>query len=606
MREIMARPGAALNLGDRGENLARQVVIDLYPLEKEYGEGTAHLLHRRNGDEAPYPCDTTTENGKLFWVIKEADTAVPGNGTAELQYFVGETVVKKMFPTVVSGSLDAEGATPPAPAEGWVRKVLRAKDAAFNSAKEAESAANEAADALDKGPQIGENGNWFVWNAAAGEYKDTGRNSKGDAGFSPLVQVEPYEEDYGGYIQRGHRVTVTDATKSQTFDIANGMDGQTGKTGDVFVPDVSDNLLMSWKRWKADELFPYPQPVDLMEKISQQMPYVVESERGDLVSVTDSAEMGLRGLKLFGKTTQDGTPSPENPVPLVSAGDDGSIGVTVTGKNLIDPVAYSIDLNRTTVDGDVFTSEFINATYYVNTGWYAVKPYVHPPGTYTVSFVPLTDGARLSFYVRSAERRTDLGASYDKSAQSPSYTFTANEPFILSIGGPSDQYRGTYSYKLQLEAGSVATPYEPYKSAQTLTVQTPNGLPGVPVGKGGNYTDGNGQQWVCDEIDFARGVYVKRVGVISSYGGEGITGPFLSSTGALTSGAAVQYVRPEPIETSVDAEELAAYKALKANYPSTAVLNDEGAGMELTYVADTKNYIDKKFAELAAAIVKNA
>ena len=47
--------------------------------------------------------------------------------------------------------------------------------------------------------------------------------------------------------------------------------------------------------------------------------------------------------------------------------------------------------------------------------------------------------------------------------------------------------------------------------SQTLTLQTPNALPGVPVTSGGNYTDENGQQWVCDEVDLARGVYLHRV-----------------------------------------------------------------------------------------------
>ena len=51
---------------------------------------------------------------------------------------------------------------------------------------------------------------------------------------------------------------------------------------------------------------------------------------------------------------------------------------------------------------------------------------------------------------------------------------------------------------------------EEYKK-QTLTLKTPNGLPGIPVSTGGNYTDSNGQQWVCDEIDLARGKYVQRV-----------------------------------------------------------------------------------------------
>ena len=44
-----------------------------------------------------------------------------------------------------------------------------------------------------------------------------------------------------------------------------------------------------------------------------------------------------------------------------------------------------------------------------------------------------------------------------------------------------------------------STAYSPYRE-QLLTLPTPNGLPGIPVTSGGNYTDENGQQWVCDEV----------------------------------------------------------------------------------------------------------
>lgn len=46
---------------------------------------------------------------------------------------------------------------------------------------------------------------------------------------------------------------------------------------------------------------------------------------------------------------------------------------------------------------------------------------------------------------------------------------------------------------------------------QTLILPTPTGLPGIPVASGGNYTDQNGQQWICDEVDLERGVKVQRV-----------------------------------------------------------------------------------------------
>ena len=61
-----------------------------------------------------------------------------------------------------------------------------------------------------------------------------------------------------------------------------------------------------------------------------------------------------------------------------------------------------------------------------------------------------------------------------------------------------------------LNAGSTALPWEPCK-LQPLTLSIPNGLPGIPVDSGGNYTDESGQQWICDEVDFERGKYIQRV-----------------------------------------------------------------------------------------------
>lgn len=45
----------------------------------------------------------------------------------------------------------------------------------------------------------------------------------------------------------------------------------------------------------------------------------------------------------------------------------------------------------------------------------------------------------------------------------------------------------------------------------TIDIPTPNGLPGIPVSSGGNYTDDNGQMWLCDTIDKATGTYTQRV-----------------------------------------------------------------------------------------------
>lgn len=61
-----------------------------------------------------------------------------------------------------------------------------------------------------------------------------------------------------------------------------------------------------------------------------------------------------------------------------------------------------------------------------------------------------------------------------------------------------------------------------------------------------------------------------------------------------------------PIEIPLTDEDLAAYRALETTYPTTHISNDQNAEMEVSYVADTKTYIDNKFKELADAIVASA
>ena len=57
------------------------------------------------------------------------------------------------------------------------------------------------------------------------------------------------------------------------------------------------------------------------------------------------------------------------------------------------------------------------------------------------------------------------------------------------------------------------------------------------------------------------------------------------------------YTLESPIEHDLPPEVIEAYKKLHTNYPVTTVLNDAGAGMSMSYVADTKNYTDNKIAE---------
>ena len=65
------------------------------------------------------------------------------------------------------------------------------------------------------------------------------------------------------------------------------------------------------------------------------------------------------------------------------------------------------------------------------------------------------------------------------------------------------------------------------------------------------------------------------------------------------------YCLAEPQKEELTQEQIEAYKAL-ITYRTTVVENSEDCYMELNYAADPKAYIDKKFAELSAAIVSSA
>ena len=257
--------------------------------------------------------------------------------------------------------------------------------------------------------------------------------------------------------------------------------------------------------------------VDSVARSQVEATAVIGSVSGSQIAVTDASNYKFVGLNVYGKTTQNGTPTPDAPVDLVNVGDKGSITVNVTNGN----------------------------------------------------------------------------------------------------------------------------------DTQSVIISTINGLPGIPVTSGGNYTDAKGQQWICDEIDFARGVHVRRIGSAVLTGGEYYY-DYIASAGAVTTGLqhldktnficshsiagrtaywanasaiafnvssvgsttkdefvafvaeqytsgtpiVVVYVLPTPIETPLSEAELAAYAALRTYRDQTTVSNDAGAGMKLEYVMDAKKYID--------------
>ena len=229
---------------------------------------------------------------------------------------------------------------------------------------------------------------------------------------------------------------------------------------------------------------------------------------GNPVSITDSVEWPLQGLKVYGKSTQDGTPSPENPVPIVSAGEGGSVELAITGKNLL--------------TGRLYFGSYNNRRAYILNENAVSLPYTPARETHGVCYtVPVKKGVTYTFSVTNPNTNASLlltpyrtfeDAFNDDNALSKveglsPISITASEDGILVCliagkwtNGTTTIHECTESELLQLEIGSTATTYEAPHS-QSLTISTPNGLPGIPVGGGGNYTDASGQQWACNVKD---------------------------------------------------------------------------------------------------------
>lgn len=384
---------------------------------------------------------------------------------------------------------------------------------------------------------------------------------------------------------------------------------------------------------------------------------LVGSETGNPVSCNDAYSAPLCGLTVYGKSTQDGTPTPDAPVPIVSAGDGGSVAVKVTGKNLF-PVITNANISK--------INKPTGGVRYGYVFYVPAQSSVTASGNADIGtncFVGDLD-IKTQTYTQKAQLVSEKGGTYTAKLQSGWYViYIANDylPTILTKLNAA---------KIQLEIGTKATVYEPYRE-QLLTLPTPNGLPGIPVASGGNYTDPQGQQWLCDEVDLERGVKVQRVKVLdindtslrlypssNSYWHVStfLLDSSLNNTGAKSYkavmcqkfpvvsqsdetkysypvvapyghidrvelrfrapealyatiedfrqtivGTKVYYPLATPVETPLTPAEIAAYKALTAYAPDTVVQASDGAGVKLEYQRDV-NIAIKKLEDAIASM----
>ena len=478
----------ALLLGRVGENRATQVLVDLKSILSQYPDAIASITVKQPG-RTEYPAAVKQEGGILTWEITRADIGdKAGSGQAQITIQDADgTVIKTAIAcTRVGESLGDATAPAPDPVGTWIDKATGTLADVERAGNAAQAVADEVQRRLDNGDFVGPQG-------PQGEKGDPGKD--GEPGATGPQGPQGAKGEPG-------KDAVIDATLTQEGAAADA--AATGKRLAEIEKAVAE---------KADEA---------------RQNILIGTETGNPVSVSDAFSAPLCGLTVYGKSTQDGTPSPDNPVPIVSAGDGGTI--------------------------------------------------------------------------------------------------------LVTIGDGADE-------------------------RQTITLQTPNGLPGIPVTSGGNYTDPTGRQWVCDEVDLERGVKVQRVTkikVISSLewrkAGRNVDRYFAqfkgtSATNALCThfsttvgsevvgGMTVNQKKllgfayaskgestldefkifldvndvwvwsslADPVETPLAPAELATYKALTTYAPDTVAQASDGAGLKLDYQRDV-NIVIKNLEDAIASM----
>lgn len=536
-----------INLLRQGENNADTILMQLPP---KYGDialdGLTYIMYgdSKGGTRATQVLEKEV-NGEgvlLRWKISDDFTAVAGELKLMLKGFLpdGDPIIKWVGGTINVYCDPAGGLYPPPVSE--IEQAL----------KEMYAVLGQAQSVATYPPIIGDNGNWETYDKATGGYTDSGKPSRGEQGPQGEPGPQGIQGEQGATGPTGPRGERGEqgpqgeqglpgkdgAQGPQGKQGPQGPEGKPGKDGlGLPVPTEQDagKVPMVDAAGTGYELGEVNSggSVDAYTKAESDKRYmplaagIKPIKSGEFVTLNDSADFALQGLKIYGKSTQDGVPTPENPIPIVSVGEDGSVTLTISD---------------------------------------------------------------------TAEQK------------------------------------------------------------QIFPIPTPSGLPGIPVKSGGNYTDSKGQQWVCDEVDFARGKWVQRIQkfVFSEseysqkeprgYGfkifisGEGIQnavsefGKIINvgignygeiriqdsgwtvlfdpdfthwvDVAAFKKWAAdrltIYYALAAPIEHDLTPDLIAKFEQLHTYYPTTNLFASDNAGVEMRYLADTKLYIDNKLQSLVA------
>lgn len=197
------------------------------------------------------------------------------------------------------------------------------------------------------------------------------------------------------------------------------------------------------------------------------------------------------------------SPNPDYPQELMSVGDDGDINVHIRAKNIIsqpynnsDKISAGVQY-KVNADGSICIQRVYNSSAY-SVFYLSTNIALEDGVAYNLQTYPTNISGCILVISYTDENGNTLFAN-STLVWNSSYTFKS---LYIQVSPDCDINARIYPI---LEVSDVGV--------QSFLVSTSNGLLGIrTINKSlANYTDSSGNMWICDEIDFERGVYVQRI-----------------------------------------------------------------------------------------------